>query len=130
MIRFDIKKRDGLARAGAITGDELPDQHMPFPAVFDTEALFPTLAVRGCTNVPLAAPPEFTKAYVPAGVGQPVIVHPALENAAVNGDVVMAANWHTAFTNPRKYVTWLKMLKNITPPDTLWYAPAAALPST
>ena len=103
---------------------------MPFPAVFDHEVLFPSLASRSCTSIPLAAPPEFAKMYIPTGVGQPVTIHPALENTAVQGDVVMAANWHTAFANPRKYVFWLKMLKNTTPPDTLWYAPAAALPST
>jgi archaeosine synthase len=130
VIRFDIRKRDGLARSGTITGDELLNQQMFFPAVFDADVLFPSLASRGCTNVPLSAPPEFAKTYVPTGLGQPVTIHPALENTAVNGDIIMAANWHTAFTNPRKYVTWLKALKNTTPPDTLWYAPAAALPSS
>jgi archaeosine synthase len=42
----------------------------------------------------------------------------------------MAANWHTAFSNPRNYVDWLVTLKERTPADTAWYAPAAALPSS
>jgi archaeosine synthase len=41
----------------------------------------------------------------------------------------MAANWHTAFSNPRNYVDWLIGLKEKTPVDTAWYAPASALPS-
>jgi len=129
MIRFDIKKRDGLARAGLMTGEGLPGSPVPFPAVFDTAELFPTLDSRAGTNVPLSAPPAFAAAYVPTGTGQPVTIHPALENPAAGGDVVMAANWHTALANPRQYVAWLKALREKTPPDTLWYTPAAALPS-
>jgi archaeosine synthase len=41
----------------------------------------------------------------------------------------MVENWHTALTNPRKYVDWLIGLKEKTPVDTAWYAPASALPS-
>ncbi len=130
MIRFDIKKRDGLARTGLMSGDEVPGAPVPFPAVIDIESLFPALASRGCTNVPLSAPPEFAKTYVPTGAGMPVTIHPALENPAISGDVVMAANWYTALANPRQYVAWFKALREKTPPDTLWYAPAATLPST
>src|SRR5208282_6290151 len=104
MIRFAIKKRDGLARAGLMTGEGLPGSPVPFPAVFDTAELFPTLDSRAGTNVPLSAPPAFAAAYVPTGTGQPVTIHPALENPAAGGDVVMAANWHTALANPRQYV--------------------------
>ena len=129
MIRFDIKKRDGLARAGVMSGDGLTGPQVPFPAVIDTEALFPSLAARGGTNVPLSAPAAFAKTYVPTGAGQPVTIHPELENPAAGGDIVMVANWHTALANPRQYVAWLKALKEKTPSDTLWYAPAAALPS-
>ncbi len=93
MIRFDIKKRDGLARAGVMSGDGLTGQQVPFPAVIDTEALFPSLAARGGTNVPLSAPAAFAKIYVPTGAGQPVTIHPALENPAAGGDIVMAANY-------------------------------------
>jgi archaeosine synthase len=130
MIRFDIKKRDGLARAGTMTGDEIPGSAVSFPNVLDTGALFPSLASRAGTNVPLSAPPAFAADYVPKEDGQPVTIHPALDNPAVSGDVVMVAGWHTAPANPRQYVLWLKTLRDRTPPDTLWYAPAAALPST
>ncbi len=41
----------------------------------------------------------------------------------------MVADWHTAFSNPRNYVDWLVGLKEKTPVDTAWYAPAAGLPS-
>jgi len=42
----------------------------------------------------------------------------------------MVAGWHTVMANPRTYVDWLIGLKEKTPVDTAWYAPAAALPST
>ena len=42
----------------------------------------------------------------------------------------MVAGWHTAMANPRTYVDWLIGLKEKTPVDTAWYAPASALPST
>ena len=130
MIRFEIKKRDGLARAGTMAGDELPKSPLPFPAVLDTAAVFPALSSRGGTNVPLSAPMAFAADYVPKEAGQPVTIQPALDNPAVSGDVVMVAGWHTALANPRQYVLWLKALRDNTPPDTIWYAPAAALPST
>ena len=130
MIRFEIKKRDGLARAGTMAGDELPKSPLPFPVVLDTAAVFPALSSRGGTNVPLSAPAALATEYVPKEAGQPVTIHPALDSPAVSGDVVMVAGWHTAPANPRQYVTWLKALRDKTPPDTIWYAPAAALPST
>jgi archaeosine synthase len=127
VIRFDIRKRDGCARAGILAIDEI---RVPFPAVIDPAIVFPSLASRGGTNVPLSAPPAFVSTYLTKSEGQPVIIHPALENPAESGDVVMAANWHTALANPRQYVSWLRNLKGKTPADTLWYAPSAALPST
>jgi archaeosine synthase len=130
MIRFEIKKRDGLARAGIMSGDELPKSPLAFPAVLDTAAVFPALSLRSGTSVPLSAPPAFAADYVPKDAGQPVTIHPALDNPSVSGDVVMVAGWHTALANPRQYVLWLKALRDKTPPDTLWYTPAAALPST
>jgi archaeosine synthase len=81
------------------------------------------------TNVPLAAGKEFVQMYHLQHGDQPVIIHPNLENPAHNGDCVLVANWHTALDNPRDYVTWLCALKEKIPPDTTWYAPAAALPS-
>ena len=126
MIKIDIRKRDGLARAGILT---LDDRTLPFPAVLETGTVFPSLAARGGTNVPLGAPAEFVKACLTTGRDQPVAIHPNAENTAESGDVVMPAGWHTALANPRKYVEWLKTLKDKTPADTLWYAPGAALPS-
>jgi len=129
MIRIDIRKRDGLARAGIFTceGGSIPQ--VPFPAVLETDTVFPSLATRGGTNVPISAPAEFVKTYISRGPDQPVALHPALENPAQSGDIVMLANWHTALLNPRRYVGWLKNLKEKTPADTLWYAPGTALPS-
>ncbi|MGD0534264.1 MAG: archaeosine synthase subunit alpha [Methanoregula sp.] len=129
MIRIDIRKRDGLARAGLLTCDGGSVPQVPFPAVLETETVFPSLATRGGTNVPLSAPAEFVKTYITRGTDQPVAIHPSFENPAASGDVVMVANWHTALSNPRRYVEWLKNLKEKTPADTLWYAPGTALPS-
>jgi len=126
MIKIDIRKHDGLARAGVLSIDDRP---VPFPAVLDTETVFPSLAARAGTNVPPGAPAEFVKAYLPGGRESPVTIHPNAGNMAESGDVVMPMGWHTALANPRQYVTWLKNLKDRTPADTLWYAPGAALPS-
>ncbi len=126
MIKIDIRKRDGLARAGTASID---DKTLSFPAVLETKTAFPSLATRGGSNVPLGAPAEFVKIWIAKSRDQPVAIHPALDNTAENGDVVMPANWHTALANPRQYVLWLKNLKEKTPADTLWYAPGAALPS-
>jgi len=41
----------------------------------------------------------------------------------------MVANWQAALLNPRNYVEWLIGLKEKTPVDTAWYAPASGLPS-
>jgi archaeosine synthase len=41
----------------------------------------------------------------------------------------MVADWQTALLNPRNYVDWLIGLKEKTPVDTAWYAPASGLPS-
>jgi archaeosine synthase len=127
VIRFDIRERDGCARAGILAID---GTRVAFPAVIDPATVFPSLVSRGGTNVPLSAPPAFVSTYLATGEGPPVIIHPALANPAESGDVVMAANWHTTLANPRQYVRWLKDLKGKTPADTLWYAPAAALPSS
>ena len=96
----------------------------------DTETTFPSLKNRQNTNLPLSAPPDLVKAFLTKSGEPPVTIHPALDNPAQGGDCVMAANWHTALANPRQYVIWLKVLREKTPTDTLWYAPAAALPST
>nr|WP_320160833.1 archaeosine synthase subunit alpha [uncultured Methanoregula sp.] len=127
MTRFNIRKRDGLARAGIL---EAGTGSYKLPAVTDTASLFPALASRNCSNIPLSAPASFVQEFLNNDGEQPIAIHPCLENPADSGDCVMVANWHTAFSNPRSYVTWLVSLKEKTPTDTAWYAPAAALPST
>jgi len=127
MTRFDIKKRDGLARTGIFRSG---DTHLDLPAALEVETLFPGLDAREGTNMPLCAPPALVKQYPPPDEGQPVTIHPHLDNRAQSSDCVMVADWHTAFLNPRNYVDWLITLKEKTPVDTAWYAPASALPST
>jgi len=129
MTRFNIRKRDGLARTGTFEPDDKPP--VKLPGVADTEALFGDLAASPvASNIPLCAPAVLVKQYPPVRGGQPATIHPQLENTAVSGDCVMVAGWHTASANPRNYVDWLVQLKEKTPADTVWYAPAAALPST
>jgi len=127
MTRFDSKKRDGLARTGIF---RYGDTHLDLPAALEVETLFPELEARDGTNMPLCAPPALVKQYPPRNEGQPVTIHPHLDNRAQSSDCVMVADWHTAFLNPRNYVDWLITLKEKTPVDTAWYAPASALPST
>jgi archaeosine synthase len=126
MTKFDIRKRDGLARTGVFTAD---DVSVKFPMALDVESLFPDLDLLEETNLPLCAPAALAEQYPPLTREQPVSIHPRLDNPAQSGDCVMAANWHTAFLNPRIYVDWLTGLKEKTPVDTAWYAPASALPS-
>lgn len=128
MTRLDIRKRDGLARTGTFEPDGHPA--FKFPAAADTEMIFPSLREQANASVPISAPASFVNQYLPARNGQPVMVHPQHENTAESGDCVMVSGWHTAFANPRTCVEWLICLKEKTPVDTLWYAPAAALPST
>ncbi|HPD74729.1 MAG TPA: archaeosine synthase subunit alpha [Methanoregulaceae archaeon] len=128
-MKPDIRRRDGLARGGMITAGTA---RVPFPAALDTGPLFPALMNQQGTNVPLGADPAFARTYIlqPEGTGEPVIIHPALPtDIAHSGDCVVVANWHTVMDNPRQYVDYLVILKEKTRPDTLWYAPAAALPS-
>jgi archaeosine synthase len=99
------------------------------PVALDAESLFPHLDRLRGSNIPLCAPAELIQKFPPLSNGQPVSIHPMLDNPAHSGDCVMAANWHTAFSNPRNYVDWLIGLKEKTPVDTAWYAPASALPS-
>lgn len=126
MTAFEVKRRDGLARISVLT---TPDGPLMLPAATDTLLLFPDLACREFSNVPLAAPEDFARRYHVRGSGQPVTVHPALVPDASSGDCVVVSGWHTALANPRDYADWLVGLKESVPPDTAWYAPAAALPS-
>jgi len=126
MIRFDIRKRDGLARSGIFQTDTIS---LKLPAALAVESLFPDLDMREGTNLPLCAPSALVKHYPPRNNGQPVTIHPHLENPAHSGDCVIVANWQVALSNPRNYVEWLIGLKEKTPVDTAWYAPATGLPS-
>ena len=125
VTKFEVKKRDGLARISEYTDGEMT---VRLPCVMDTDSLFPGLANRSFSNVPLAAPEAFAAAYLHSE-GQPVTVHPALPQEAASGDCIMVANWNTALSNPRNYTEWLVKLKEHLPPDTAWYAPGSALPS-
>ena len=127
MTKFDIRKRDGLARTGVLVTETAT---VTLPAAADTESLFTALANSPSINIPLSAPEKLVREFPPIIPGGPVIIHPHYDTTAESGDCVMAANWHTAFPNPRNYVDWLVQLKEKTPPDTAWYAPAAAVPST
>jgi len=126
MTRFDIRKRDGLARSGSFQTDTIT---LKLPTSLAVETLFPDLDTLDGTNLPLCAPPALVKYYPPFNNGQPVTIHPHLDNPAHSGDCVMVADWQTALLNPRNYVDWLIGLKEKTPIDTVWYAPASGLPS-
>jgi archaeosine synthase len=128
MIRVSFRKRDGLARTGALETDGMPT--VSLPAVAECQEFFPALATLAGTNLPLCAPAAIVRQFPPDKGIQPVSIHPQLDNRALSGDCVMVAGWHTAMANPRIYVDWLIGLKEKTPVDTAWYAPASALPST
>ncbi len=126
MNSIEIKKRDGLARSGIYTHE---GTSVPFPAAVDTRTLFLDLSREAYSNIPLSAGTEFVKKYWNEGQKNPVMVHPHHTSGPRPGDCVMVPGWHTVLSNPRNYVTWLIAMKGDVPPDTLWYAPAAAVPS-
>jgi archaeosine synthase len=124
---FEVKRRDGLARISIFRHEE---RSIHLPSAVDTLELFPDLGKRALSNVPLPAPDDFARSWFVQGTGQPVAVHPALDEQVVSsGDCVMVGNVHTALANPRDFTTWLIGLKQKIPPDTAWYAPASALPA-
>jgi len=127
-MRVNFRKRDGLSRTGTLE----PEGMAPviLPAVTDCRELFPALRTLSNTNLPLCAPAAIVHRFPPIAGIQPVTLHPQLDNSARSGDCVMVAGWHTALANPRSYAEWLTSLKEKTPVDTVWYAPASALPST
>ena len=126
MTKFDIRKRDGLARTGMFRDG---DASIRLPTALEPESLFPDLDRREGTNLPLCTSPALAEHYPPLNRGQPISIHPRLDSPAKSGECVMAGNWHTALSNPRDYVDWLIGLKEKAPIDTAWYAPASALPS-
>ncbi|HXW99111.1 MAG TPA: archaeosine synthase subunit alpha [Methanomicrobiales archaeon] len=126
MSRFDIRRRDGLAREGIFSAGDLV---IPTPGIVDIGTLSPDLDGEEGTNVPLAASAGFVSKYARPGTG-PVVVHPLGREAAGHGDLVVVANWHTALARPHDFIRCLSALKGRIPPDTAWFAPASALPST
>ncbi|MDD1718801.1 MAG: archaeosine synthase subunit alpha, partial [Methanoregulaceae archaeon] len=124
--RFEVKKRDGLARTGIFAMEKIK---IMFPCAIDPEHLFPSLGYRKLSNIPLPAGPEFVQEYEETRHEQPVPVHPEGKITAVSGDCIIVAGWHTALRNPADYVRDLIVLKEKNPPDVAWFAPAAALPS-
>jgi archaeosine synthase len=124
---IDIRSRDGLARSGTA---RISDRELVFPCVQSIEGRFPSLNHRALTHVPLLADPAFVACYLVPGDEEPYAVHPAVSTPIPHGSCIMVPGWHTALEHPRKYIEWLVMLKQRIPSDTLWYAPAAALPST
>jgi len=127
MSRFDIRKRDGLARTGTFRNGTAT---VRVPSAQDMETLFPDLASLQLANLPLAAPDPLVREFPPHAGMQPIPLHPHLPPAVVSGDCVMVPCWNIATSNPRTYVEMLVGLKEKTVPDATWYAPASALPST
>jgi archaeosine synthase len=124
---FEVKRRDGLARISIFRYEE---RSIHLPAAVDSLEFFPDLGKREFSNVPLSAPDNFARSWFVRGTGQPVAVHPALDEQVVSsGDCVMVGNVHTALVNPRDFTTWMIGLKQKILPDTAWYAPASALPA-
>ncbi|HDR72926.1 MAG TPA: pseudouridine synthase [Methanoculleus sp.] len=126
MSFFEAKKRDICARIGVFDhgGTKLSS-----PAAVDAETIFPELGTVRHTNVPLAAGERFTSEYLHR-YRDLVAGHPHSDAAAPPGACIVVENWHTVMDNPSAFVDMLANLKRRHPPDTLWYAPAAALPST
>ena len=126
-MAFEVRKRDGLARLSAYRRDDLA---LALPAVADTREIFPSLRVHRLDSMPLLADSGLAGEYHRCGDDEPVWVHPAVDCPVDSGSCVMVGNWHTALPQSRDYVQWLSVLKSKIPPDTAWYAPGAALPST
>ncbi len=126
MEGLEIRYRDGLARVCTLRRE---GSSIVLPTALETERWFPGLLGRRLSNIPLSATAEFVKTYVTRETGEPYEVHPEGVYDAPSGSIVMVPGWHYALANPEHYVTWLIALKERVPPDTAWYAPAAATPS-
>lgn len=125
MSTFDVRIRDGLARTGNL---RVNDAEIRTPAAVETRELFPSLADRSFTNLPLSAPQSDTDNYYVPGT-DPVSFHPLAACPAVSGDVVLIPGWRAAFGDARRATEYLAAIHAGTPPDTARYAPACALPS-
>ena len=124
---FEVIRREGPCRTGIFLEGDI---ELRTPCAKDTVKLFPSVKSTAIANVPLYADENFCERYLkqPEGI---FIAHPASpqEIKAGSGSVVMVSNWHTALKDPRNYVKWIIAMKAVQPPDTMWYAPACALPS-
>ena len=127
MSLFDIRRRDCLAREGVFSQGDL---EVRTPGIIDMHQISPALDGEVWTNVPLAASAGFVSRYHRSGDGSPVVVHPLGKEPVTSGDLVVVANWHTTLARPPDFVRFLAALKGRLPPDTAWYAPGSALPTT
>jgi archaeosine synthase len=126
LLIIDIHKRDGLARTGWF---EHHGKKTLFPAALAMREEFPSLLEREFSHVPLSVEAAFARRYHVQGEDEPFSLHPQAILDIPSGNCVMVPGWHTALANPAAYVDWLVTLKEQVPPDTLWYAPVAALPA-
>ena len=124
---FDIRRRDCLAREGIFSHGDL---QVRTPGIIDMQQISPALDTERGTNVPLAASAGFVSRYKHAGAESPLVVHPLGREPVASGDLVVVANWHTVLSRPHEFIRYLTALKGRIPPDTAWYAPASALPSS
>ncbi|MDE2523213.1 MAG: archaeosine synthase subunit alpha [Methanocorpusculum sp.] len=125
MSTFDVRIRDGLARTGML---RIGDAEIHTPAAVEARELFPSLADRPFTNLPLSAPQSDADIYYVPGT-DPVSFHPLAVCPAVSGDVVMIPGWRPVLGDARRYAEYLAAIFAGTPPDAARYAPACALPS-
>ncbi|GAA5262640.1 archaeosine synthase subunit alpha [Methanocalculus sp. MC3] len=126
MSTFEVRRRDGLARYGLYTTGDVT---IETPAVIDPITVFPDLASRPFSNIPLQADEAFVKEWFEQAGEQPIPVHPVLSEGISSGDAAIISCWHTALTNPRTYTEWVEQFISSLPPDAARYAPASALPS-
>lgn len=124
---FEATKREGPARTGVFSEG---DTALNTPCAEETAEIFPSLKSTAYSNVPLYADADFCERFLEQPEGL-FMSHPASPDTmkAESGSAVMVPNWQTVLQDPRNYVKWLIEMKNRHPPDTMWYAPACALPS-
>ncbi|HJJ90684.1 MAG TPA: archaeosine synthase subunit alpha [Methanocorpusculum sp.] len=125
MNTFDVRVHDGFARIGIL---RINGEDIHTPTIIETGKIFPSLADRSFTNLPLSVPQfDADKYYVPGK--DPVSFHPLESCPAVSGDVVMISGWRSALKDARRAIEYLIALHTAPPPDTARYIPASALPS-
>ena len=69
MTKFDIRKRDGLARTGFF---QAADSTISLPAATETTTLFEGLIACSSINIPLSAQASLVREYPPVIPGGPV----------------------------------------------------------